>query len=166
MLDFSVTFIITIINITILALILRAVLFKPVTKFMAERAQRIKNSIEQAEKDKALSQKLVEQYENRLKNAEKEADGIIRSAREQAEADAEHIIFNSKAEAERIMETARAKIEAESLAAMALFKTEAAALVLSAASALIKRELSGPEQQRFAAQALDKIVMDAGNKNV
>ena len=166
MLDFSVTFIITIINITVLFFILRKILFKPVTKFMAERSQRIQTSFDQAEKDKIRAQKLIEQYENRLKNAEAEADEIIRSARDQAEKEAEKIIASGKTEAERIKETAEKKIETEKLAAMALFKTEAASLVLKATGCLLSRELAGTEQQRYAAQILDLIVMDNENRNV
>ena len=162
MLDFSVTFIITIINITILFLILRKILFKPVTKFVAERTNRIQSSIEQAEKDKQTAEKMLEEYQNRLKNAETEADGIIKAAHEQAEADAGRIILQSKAEAERIKESARAQLDSDRLAAMAIFKAEAATLVLKAAGCLIGRELSGPEQQRFAAETLDNIIKNSG----
>ena len=160
MLDFSVTFFITIINITVLFLILKAFLFKPVTKFMAERSGRIQTSIDQAEKDKSTAQKMLTQYETRLKNAEKEADGIIQHARDQAETEAERILVSSRKEADRITEAARVKLESERLAAMALFKAEAAALVLSAAGSLLGRELSGKEHQHFAALALEKIMMD------
>ena len=166
MLDFSVTFIITIINITILFLILRKILFKPVTRFITERTQQIQNSINQAERDKATSLKMLEEYQNRLKKAEEEADGIIRAAHEQAEADAERIVFQGKTEAEHIVDSARIKIETDRAAAMALFKAEAATLVLHAAGRLIGKELSGPEQLRFAAETLDRIVMDAGQQNV
>ena len=166
MLDFSVTFIITIINITVLFFILRAILFKPVTKFMAERSQRIQTSFDQAEKDKIRAQKLIEQYESRLKNAEAEAEEIIRNAREQAEKEAEEIIASGKTEAAYIKETAGKKLETEKLAAMTLFKTEAASLVLKAAGRILNRELAGPEQQRYAAQILDQIVMDNENRNV
>ena len=166
MLDFSVTFIITIINIAILFLILRKLLFKPVTRFISERTQRIQNSINQAERDKATAQKMLEEYQNRLKKAEEEADGIIRAAHEQAESDAERIILQSKIDADKITESAKARIETDRLAAMALFKTEAVTLVLSAASRLIGKELSGHEQQRFAAETLEKMVRDFGNRNV
>ena len=166
MLDFSVTFIITILNITVLFIILKAILFKPVTKFITERSQRIQTSFDQAEKDKIRAQKLIEQYESRLKNAESEAEEIIRNARDHAEKEAEMIIASGKTEAERITETARTKLETDKMAAMALFKTEAASLVLSAAGRLLGRELAGSEQQRYAAQILDKIIMDNENRNV
>jgi F-type H+-transporting ATPase subunit b len=160
MLDFSVTFIITIINITILFLILKAVLFKPVTKFMAERAARIQNSIDLAERDKATAQGLLARYNAQLKAAGTEAETIIRSAREQAEAEAAEVLAESRAEAENIITAARARLEADRMAAMALFKAEAAALVVNAAGRLLKRNLAGAEQQRYAAEALEQAVLD------
>ena len=162
MLDFSVTFIITIINIAILTVILRAILFKPVTKFMAEREKRVHDSIERTEKDKWNAKQLLEHYEKRLASAEAEAEEIIQAAHKEAEAQAEQILAASRAEAKQIVETAQAKLETERLAALALFKIEAAALVVKAAGRLLKRELAGAEQQRYAAEALDQIILDAG----
>jgi F-type H+-transporting ATPase subunit b len=131
---------------------------------MAERAERIQVSIDQAEKDRTMAQKLLEQYQNRLKDADSEADGIIRAAREHAGAEAERILSDNKAEAERILEAARVRIEAERLAAMTLFRAEAAALVVRAAGRLLRRELAGAEQQRYAAEVLDQLVLDPGNR--
>jgi F-type H+-transporting ATPase subunit b len=161
MLDFSVTFIITIINIVVLFVILRAVLFKPVTKFMAERALKIQRSIDQAEEDKVAAKKLLARHDAQLKAAGTEAEGIIRAAQEQAKTEAERILAESRADAERITAAAQAKLEAERLAAMALFKAEAAALVVNAAGRLIRRELAGAEQQRYAAEALEQIAAGA-----
>lgn len=167
MLDFSVTFIITIINIVILFFVMKAILFKPVSKFMEARTNRIRNDIEQAEADKAKAQELLAQYERRIEAAEAEAEGIIKTAREQAEAEAERIIAKSKTEAAGILEAERNTVQAERLAAMALFKAEAAALVLGAAGRLVGRELSaGAEQRRYAAEALDSMIRDSGNANV
>jgi len=163
MLNFSVTFLITILNITVLFLILKAVLFKPLTKFMTERAQRIQSSIDQAEKDKQTAQQILTRYEDRLKAAEAEAAEIIRNAREQAETEAQIILAESRREAERVADTVRAKLETDRLAAMAIFKAEAAALVVRASGRLLRRELAGAEQQRYAAEALEQILTDTGN---
>ena len=88
MLDFSVTFIITIVNIIILTLILRAALFKPITKFMAARAKKVQDSIDKADEDEARAQRLLGQYQGKLKNADAEAQEIIKTAR--ADADIQH----------------------------------------------------------------------------
>jgi F-type H+-transporting ATPase subunit b len=156
MLDFSVTFIITIVNLVILFLVLRKLLFKPVTKLMENRTRRINDSIVQAEKDKQSARRLQEQFESRLTTVEAEADAIIRAAREQAGAEAARIAAEAKAEAERIITAARSRMEAERLAAVAVFRAEAAALVVNAAGRLLKRELAGTEQLRYAAEVLDQ----------
>jgi len=100
MLDFSVTFVITIFNIIFLAFILRAVLFKPVSKFMAERAKRIQDSIEEAKTDRVKAQELLEQYREKLKAANIEAEEIIKSARKKAKVQADKIVDEGKVAAE------------------------------------------------------------------
>ena len=163
MLDFSVTFGITILNIIILTIILRAVLFKPVTKIMADRAQRVQESIDQAEKDKADSRVLLEQYQNKLKNADAEADKIVRTARESAEQEARQIVTEGKAEAQALAEAARRQIESERTAAFARFKLEAAALVMAATAKLVQRELSGDDKKQYVNMLLDELSAQKGN---
>ena len=162
MLDFSVTFFITIINIVFLTLILRKILFKPVTKFMAERAQKVQDSIDQAERDKAASQKLLSEYQGKLKSAQSEADEIIKAARKDAEAETQRIIAAGRAEAHNLTEAARRQIELEQQAAFARFKAEAAALVMAASARLIQRELSSEDNRRYANMMLDELASHKG----
>ena len=157
MLDFSVTLIITIINIAILTFILRAILFKPVTKFMADRAKRIQDSIDQSERDKSQAKKLLEEYEARLKDVEAEAELILQNAREEAGNEAAAIIAGGKAEAEGIKAAARIQIEAEKQAAFARFRVEAAALVMAASGRLLQRELSAENHGLYVDMLLQEL---------
>ena len=143
MLDFSVTFFITIINIVILCLILRAILFKPVTKFMADRARRVQDSIEQSEKDKAQANALLVQYTAHLKTAETEAE-------------AGKIIAESRVSADQILINARKQIETEQKAAMSVFRKEAAAIVMAASGLLVGREITGGDNSQYASMLLEE----------
>lgn len=154
------TFLITIINIGILFFILRAILFKPVTKFIEDRAKKIQDDIEEAEKEKTQAKLLYQQYEDALKHAEEEAEAIIRSARETAQAQADRIVAEGKGEAENILAAARKRIETEQKAAMALFRAEAAALVIGASSRLLQRELNQEDARHYAALLLKEIGKD------
>ena len=158
MLDFSVTFIITIINITVLFLILRAILFKPVTKFMTERTKQVSDSIEQSEKDKAYAKTLLAQYEAQLKTVETEAEAIIHSAREQAHEEAEKIITQSRASAEAMLANTRRQLEMEYQAALAHFRKEAAALVVAASGRLVGREIKDEDNRQYAEMLLEEIL--------
>jgi F-type H+-transporting ATPase subunit b len=157
MLDFSVTFIITIVNIVILFFILRAILFKPVNKFIDERAKKVQDTRDQAEKDRIQARALREQYEAQLKKAEEDGAEIIRVARETAKEEAARIVAEGKANVENYLEKARRQLEAEQQTAMALFSTEAAALVLSAAGRLLKRSLNDEDSREQAAILLREL---------
>jgi F-type H+-transporting ATPase subunit b len=157
MLDFSVTFIITIVNIIILTLILRRALFKPVTKFMADRAKRVQDSIEKAEEDEAKAQKLLAQYQGKLKNADADVQEIIRIARTGAEAESKRIINDGRAKVEAMIASAHVQIESERQTALARFKLEAAALVMAASARLVQREFSGEDKLRYANMLLDEL---------
>ncbi|MCL2129099.1 MAG: ATP synthase F0 subunit B [Treponema sp.] len=164
MLNFSVTFLITIINLTVLFFILRAILFKPVTKFMAERAKRIQDSIDQAEKDRAEAKELLAEYESKLKGAEAEAEEIIKTAREKSGRLAEQIAADGKREAENIILSARKQIEAELEAAAAKFTLEAAALVMAASAKLAARDFGGEDNKRYVKMLLDELSAQKGKR--
>ena len=157
MFDFSVTFLITIINIIILSFILRALLFKPVTKFMADRTRRVQDAIESSEREKAQANDLLAQYTAKLKGADTEADAIIKSARESAEAEAKKIIDESHAAAEQTLTNARKQLEMEHQAKMAAFRKEAATLVVTATERLVKREIKSEDNLRYAEMLLDEV---------
>jgi F-type H+-transporting ATPase subunit b len=154
------TFLITLINIGILFLILRAALFKPVTKFMEDRTRRIQDSITQSEKDKYQAKQLLRQYEDRLKAVEGEGEAIIKAARETARQETDRLIAGAKAAAELLVDNARKQAEAERKAALAAFKAEAAALVIGASSRLLKRELTAEDSRRQAALFLREIAVE------
>ncbi|MDR0452519.1 MAG: ATP synthase F0 subunit B [Treponema sp.] len=157
MLNFSVTFIITIINIAILFFILRAILFKPVTRFIDERAERVRDIQNQTEKDRSQARALLAQYEAQMKKAEEDGAEIIRAATETANEEAARIVAEGKANAERYLEKALKQLEAEQRTAMAVFSTEAAALVLTAAARLLKHSLSDEDSREQAAILLREL---------
>jgi F-type H+-transporting ATPase subunit b len=152
-----VTFFFTFVNIGILFFILRAILFKPVSKFMANRAQKIQESIDQAAREQEQAKLLLAQYEEKLKNAGAEAEAIIKAARENAEAEVEQIVAEGKAGAQTLVENARKQIEAERGAALVKFGAEAAALVMAASSRLLAREVGGEDNRRYAAMLLEEL---------
>ncbi|MCL2128283.1 MAG: ATP synthase F0 subunit B [Treponema sp.] len=162
MLDFSVTFIITIVNIAVLCFILRLILFKPVTKFMADRAKKVQDAIDQAEKEKADAQKLMLQYQEKLKNAGAEAEEILKKAYKNAGAEADRIIAGGKTAAAELVADTRKKLEAERQAMVTRFKMEAAALVIAASARLVQRDLSGDDNSRYAAMMLDELASRKG----
>jgi F-type H+-transporting ATPase subunit b len=157
MLDFSVTLVITVVNLVVLFFIIRAILFKPVTRFMDERTRKIQESIDRTEKDKSQAKVLLQKYEDQLNSLKTEAARLTGEARENAQAEADRIVAEARARAEQLMERTRKQLAAEQQAAMALFRSQAAALVLSATGRLLKRELTQEDNRRQAALFLEEL---------
>jgi F-type H+-transporting ATPase subunit b len=151
------TFLVTLVNIAILFVVLRAVLFKPLTKFMADRSRKIEESIAQTEHEKAQARQFLEQYQEQLKKADGEAEEIRKSAREDAEREAGRIIAEGKDRAEALVAAARERIDTEQQAAQALFRAEAAALVVAAAGRLLMRDLNQEDNRRLAAALVREL---------
>jgi F-type H+-transporting ATPase subunit b len=162
MLDFSVTFIITILNIIILFFVLKKILFKPVTKFMADRAKRVQDSLDQAEKDRTQAKALHVEYENKLRSAEAKASEIIKNARDNAGMEASRIIENGKAEAAEIISAAHKQIEADRRATITKLRFETAALVMAASSKLAAKDFSRDDNRRYVDMLLDELAAQKG----
>lgn len=157
MLDFSVSFFFTLVNIAVLFIALRAILFKPVTKFMEERTAKVAAEIENAAKEKDEAKSLRQMYEEKIKNAGAEAARLAKETREAAEKQAADIVSDAKIQGEGIIEAARRQILAERQAAFAAFRAEAAALVVAAAGRLLRRDYSGEDARAHAELVLREL---------
>ena len=100
-----------IIAIFFLFLIASNKLINPVRKMMQDRQNRIADDIESAKEDKESANALKLEYEEKLKNIDKEAEQILSEARAKALKNEDQIIARAKEEAEAII--ARANKEAE-----------------------------------------------------
>jgi F-type H+-transporting ATPase subunit b len=161
MIAFSLsTFLVTIINVGILFFVLKAVLFKPVTKFMEDRSAKIADALAQSEKERNQAKALLAQYEEQLKSAESEAVLIIRTAKENAQIEADRIITEGRTSAENILSNAKKQIEAEQHAALAEFRKEAAELVTLAAGGLVRREFKQEDNKQYAEMLLEEAARE------
>ena len=86
-------------------------LWNPARKFLEDRKNRIAEDIATAAGDKEEAAALKAEYEQKLKNIDKEADAILSEARAKAIKSENKIISEAKEEAARII--ARANEEAE-----------------------------------------------------
>jgi F-type H+-transporting ATPase subunit b len=157
MLNFSVTFFITLVNLAILFLIMRVILFKPVRKFMASRQAAVKNDIEIAAQQRNEAEKFKSQYEAQLAKAREEGDAIIKDARAAADKNAELIIGQANDEAKAIEERAQQEMEQEKRAMRSQFQAQAVALVLAVCAKLLKRELNDEDSRNEAARFLEQL---------
>ena len=94
------------INIFILFFFLSYFLFNPVQDFLEKRRQRIAGQLAEAADNQKAAKALKEEYENRLKEIQTEADGILADARRKAKIKEADILAEARNEAARIVERA------------------------------------------------------------
>lgn len=107
-----------IVAIFVLFLAMSYFLFNPARKVLSERQSKIRNELEDAKKNMEDAQQLRAQYEEKLKNIDKEAEAILSEARKDALANETEIIEKAREEAARIIAKAQteAKLEKQKMA--------------------------------------------------
>ena len=156
MFNFGPTFIWTAVNLVILYVVLRLLLFKPVTAMMEKRTNTIKSNLENAEKAKADAAQLKRDYELQLKNAASEADRIINEARAKAHNEYERIINEAKETANKILEESRAEIEYERQQMIKEMKNQVASLAIAAASKVLEANMDTESNRAIVDEFIDK----------
>lgn len=157
MLEFSVTFLITIVNITFLFLVLRKVLFGRVTKFMEDRSNKIQRDIDLAKLSNERAKALEAEYAEKLKASREEGQRIIQIARDKSEQDRAAIIAEAKEEAARLVSAARAEIEAERRETERDLLKETADLTIKAASAVLAENIDSERNRKMVEKFLDSV---------
>lgn len=107
-----------IIAVVALFLIMSYFLFNPAREFLQKRQEKIRAELEDAKNNQEESRALKAEYDEKLKNIDKEAESILADARKRALANENRIIAAAKEEAAVIIERAReeAKLEKQKMA--------------------------------------------------
>lgn len=130
-----------IINFTLLVLLLRAFLYKPVVRMLDQRAQRVKESMEQAEEVKLQLARMREDYAAEIKKARIDAQEVIAKAIAEGERLRQATRDEGKREAEAFLARARVQIERDRDEASRALRGEVASLALLAAGQVVGKSL-------------------------
>ena len=152
------TVFVTLVSVIGLFLILRWLLFRPVTEVLDKRADRIKSDIEIARKNREESQKIKDELNERLDKAKDEAKAIIENAIQKGQQSREEILKEAKEDSEKIIERARKEIELETSRAITQLKEEVAILATMVASRVLEENLS-PEKNN---QIVNSVIEGMG----
>lgn len=141
----------------ILFFVLRKLLYKPVSKMLSDRKERIKQSIDGANNLKLEAANLKEEYELKIAEAKKEAQEIIEAGRKRGEEIKESILAEAKEEANSILERAKREIIHEKEKALIDIKAQSAEMALLIASKVIEENLSLDKQQQLISKFVDEV---------
>ena len=129
----------------------------PITAALSEREQTIEDSITRAEAALAEAKQLQSDNEAARRDAERQAQQILREAKEQADAQRTADLDKTKAEIARMQEAAQAEIERQKQQALGELRAEVAALAVGAAEKILRKEIDAAEQRGLVDQFISDL---------
>lgn len=145
------------INIFLLFILISYLLVNPVRKILTERQKKIASDIESANADKEDSKALKAEYEEKLRNADKEVEAILSEARKKAVKNQERIENEAREEAARIIEHAKAEGELEKQKVADEVKKEIILVATLMAGKLVEASIDQKTQDSLIEETLREI---------
>jgi len=146
-----VDILIYVINIAVLFLLLRLILWKPVGRFLSQRTARVRSELENAEKTRLEAEALKQEYAENLEGIESLKRDMMRESQIRATEEAEEILKDAREKAKDMILDARERIAEEKERAIGNARREVTQLATDMASRILKREVI-PEDSTTAAE--------------
>ncbi len=141
----------------ILLVVLYKFVFPQILEVLESRERKIKDSLEQAEQNRAEAERVLKEYEAKIQAATTEAETILSQAKERAQRSLEENEQRLKADAERIKAEATREIDQERRRAVQEIRTQTTDLALQVAERVIGRSLNEADHRRLADEALEAV---------
>jgi F-type H+-transporting ATPase subunit b len=149
-------------NFIVLIVLLTYFLYRPITKMLDERSERIQESLAAAERAQADVARADRERDELLANTRREIGEMMAQAQSAAERIQSEARSNAQSEAQRIVETARQEAAAERAQAMAELRREVAGLAVMAAERVISRSLDDQAHRQLVDEFLNEQPAQAG----
>jgi F-type H+-transporting ATPase subunit b len=158
----------TIVCFLITLFVLKRFAFGPIQQAIDERRERIRQSLEEADRAREEARELLEQHKQLIGQAKGEAEEILAEARRVAEANERRMRDETEAERQRRLDDTHKQIEAETRRALDLIRSEVADLSLVAATKVTGKALDDADHRRLIEEAvgeLDFSVLESSRNN-
>lgn len=134
-------------------------LFNPVRKMLEDRKLKIRTELDDAAADKADAAELKAQYEEKLRDIDKEAEAILSEARQKALRNEAKIVEEAKEEAARIIARANEEALLEKKRVVDEMKQE----MISVAAAMAAKVISANIDINIQNQLVDETIKEMGD---
>ncbi|MFB9770225.1 F0F1 ATP synthase subunit B [Lactiplantibacillus modestisalitolerans] len=135
------------ISFIILMAVIAKVAWNPITKMMGDRADKIANDIDSAQKSRQEASDLADQRREALSHSRQEASDIVSDAKQSGEQQRATIVSDAQNEAAQYKQNARKDIEQERQDALKNVQSDVADISVQIASKIIKKQLDPEGQQ-------------------
>ena len=155
----------TIVCFLITLFVLRRYAFGPIQKGIDERRERIRQSLDEADRAREEARKLLEEHRQLIGRAKTDAEEILAEARRVAEANERRMRNELETDRQRRLEETRKQIEAETRRALEQIRLEVVDLSLLAATKVTGKALDDADHRRLIDEAVADLDFSVLERN-
>jgi F-type H+-transporting ATPase subunit b len=137
--------------------VLRRYAFGPIQGAIDARRERIRQSIEEADRAREEAKKLLEEHRKLVGKAKSDAEEILADARKTADAQRERVREETEADRQRRLEETKKQIEAETQRALEQIRAEVAELTLVATAKVTGKVLDRDDHRKLIEDAIGDL---------
>ena len=150
----------TAITFLLLLVLLSKFAWGPIVKMLEERERTIRDAIEQAKKERAEAERMLNQQKATLAQAQREAAALAQASRQEVEALRAELTSKARKEADELVAAARRQIQEEKTKALAELRGQVADLAIAAARRLIQSSLDEKAQRALVEEYISQLPTD------
>ena len=145
------------VNIVILYIVFRLLLYKPVAKFMKSRQERFAKEREELDAEKAEADAIRAQGDEILHKARSDAETQVAQIMAQADKDAKSIREEAQKQAGVIIENAKQEAQEEKRHQLEAMHDQVMELSVALASRILEREIKPEDHQKLMEEFLSEV---------
>ena len=157
MIKINATFILTVLNFILLVGILSLILWKPMLKFLDERAKKIGDSLKLAEENEKRSEEIKIEHDEIVNKARIKAAEIVDKAMTDASNESRELIAQAREHAHLTVDSAKQEIKMEAERIKQDLRKEISDLTVSLASKVLEREIKDKDHRELIKKGLDVL---------
>ena len=147
--ELAVDLLLNLLNIAILFIIVKLLVYKPVKKFLDDRNEKIKREIEEAQKLKDSANETLSKKEELIKEGRAEGEAAASEMHKKAQEKADNIIKKAKSDAEKIISKANKEADTRKQEIIKSSRNEIADLSIEIAEKILEREVNAEDNRRI-----------------
>jgi F-type H+-transporting ATPase subunit b len=155
----------TIVCFLITLFVLKRYAFGPIQKAIDERRERIRQSLDEADRAREEARRLLEEHRKLIGSAKTDAEEILAEARRVAESNERRMRDELEADRQRRLEETRKQIEAETRRALEQIRLEVVDLSLLAATKVTGKSLDDADHRRLIDEAVAELDFSVLERN-
>ena len=147
----------TIVCFLITLFVLKRYAFGPIQKGIDERRERIRASLDEADRAREEARRLLEEHRALIGRAQTDAEEILSEARRVAESNERRMREELETDRQRRLEETRKQIDAETRRALEAIRAEVVDLSMLAASKVTRKSLDDADHKRLIDEAVGEL---------